>query len=86
MSGRQPNLAKLERVAQALGALREQLVSEIVLDVPALRQYLATQCSALLARPGFINALPGMVFPDESLAERVQLLAQRLQQIAKLAA
>lgn len=34
--------------------------------------------------PEFINALPGMVFPDESFADRVQLLVERLEQIAQL--
>ena len=96
LSGGRLLLRELDRLATAKadfafettlsGLTYASRISEIVLDVPALRQYLATQCSALLAMPGFMNALPGMVFPDESLAERVQLLAQRLQQIAKLTA
>lgn len=60
---------------------RPELVSEIAETAAELRQYLAAQCSTLLAMPGFMNALPGMVFPDESLAERVKLLALRLGQI-----
>lgn len=32
--------------------------------------------------PNFIDFLPGMIAPDESLAERVAVLAQRLQRIA----
>ncbi len=60
---------------------RPELVSEIAETASELRQYLAAQCSTLLAMPGFMNALPGMVFPDESLAERVKLLALRLEQI-----
>lgn len=63
---------------------RPELVAEIALAAPELRQYLAAQCRALLAMPGFMNALPGMVFPDESLAERVKLLALRLEQIGGL--
>lgn len=63
---------------------RPELVAEVALAAPELRQYLAAQCRALLAMPGFMNALPGMVFPDESLAERVKLLALRLEQIGGL--
>jgi predicted nucleotidyltransferase len=63
---------------------RPELVAEVALSAPELRQYLAAQCRVLLAMPGFMNALPGMVFPDESLAERVKLLALRLEQIGGL--
>lgn len=63
---------------------RLELVSEVGLAAPDLRKYLAEQCRALLAMPGFMDALPGMVFPDESLAERVKLLALRFEQIGKL--
>lgn len=63
---------------------RPELVAEVALAAPELRHYLAAQCRVLLAIPGFMNALPGMVFPDESLAERVKLLALRLQQIGGL--
>ncbi|MHB1092396.1 hypothetical protein [Thiobacillus sp.] len=62
---------------------RPELAAEVASAVPELRQYLAGQCRALLAIPGFMNALPGMVFPDESLAERVKLLALRFEQIGK---
>ena len=63
---------------------RPELISEITVATPELRQYLAAQCSKLLQTPGFANALPGMVFPDESLAGRAKLLAQRLGQISAL--
>lgn len=63
---------------------RPELVAEVASAAPELRQYLAAQCRALLAMPGFMNALPGMVFPDESLAERVKLLALRFEQIGGL--
>ena len=62
---------------------RPELVSEIAAAAPELQQYLAAQCRVLLAMPGFMNALPGLVFPDESLAERVKLLALRFEQIGK---
>lgn len=73
----------LEDIVNVLDG-RPELVSEIALAEPELRQYLAVQCRALLALPDFINALPGMVFPDESLAARVKLLVERLGQIAQL--
>lgn len=63
---------------------RLELVKEIASTEPELRQYLAAQCRALLAMPDFINALPGIMFPDESLAGRVRLLVERLGQIAQL--
>lgn len=73
----------LEDIVNVLDG-RLELVSEVAAAAPELRQYLAVQCQALLATPGFMNALPGMVFPDESLAGRVKLLAQRFEQIGEL--
>ena len=63
---------------------RLNLGTDVAAAAPQLRQYLAAQCRILLAMPGFMNALPGMVFPDESLAGRVKLLAQRIEQLSKL--
>lgn len=73
----------LEDIVNVLDG-RLELVSEVAAAAPELRQYLAAQCRTLLAMPGFANALPGMVFPDESVAGRVKLLALRFEQIAKL--
>lgn len=61
---------------------RPEVVEEISLSPIELQRYLADRCSALLAMPNFMDALQGMVFPDESLAERVQMLAERLKKIA----
>lgn len=66
----------LEDIVNVLDG-RPELVSEVASAVPELRQYLAMQCQALLA-------MPGMVFPDESLAGRVKMLALRFEQIGKL--
>lgn len=63
---------------------RPELISEIALSAIELQQYLADQCRALFAMPNFMDALPGMVFPDESLAERVKLLTLRFKQIEAL--
>ena len=63
---------------------RPEIFSEITSSTTELQQYLVAQCRMLLAMPGFMDALPGMVFPDESLAERVKLLALRFKQIGEL--
>lgn len=62
---------------------RPEVVEEIALSPIELQRYLADRCSALLAMPNFMDTLQGMVFPDESLAERVQMLAERLKKIAQ---
>ena len=63
---------------------RPGVVGEIALSPMELRCYLVDRCSALLAMPNFMDALQGMIFPDESLAGRVQILAERLGKIAQL--
>jgi len=63
---------------------RPELTREAAAAPAALRAYLGVRCRELLVTPNFMDFLPGMVFPDESLAERVLVLAQRLQQIAEL--
>jgi hypothetical protein len=73
----------LEDIVNVLDG-RPELVSEIASVEPELRQYLAARCRALLAMPDFVNALPGMLFPDESLAGRVKFLKERLGQIERL--
>lgn len=61
---------------------RPEIVGEVAASPDELKRYLADRCSALLALPNFMDALSGMVFPDESLAERVKMIALRLKQIA----
>lgn len=73
----------LEDIVNVLDG-RPELVSEVALAAPELRQLLAAQCRILLAMPSFSNALPGMVFPDESVDGRVKLLALRFEQIREL--
>lgn len=63
---------------------RPELPCEAMTAPAELRAYLGARCRGLLATPNFNDFLPGMVFPDESLPERVLVLAQRLQQIAEL--
>ena len=62
---------------------RPEIVEEIATSSMELQRYLADRCGALLATPNFMDAMQGMVFPDESLAERVQLLVERFRQVAQ---
>jgi len=63
---------------------RPELVDEIDNTPTELRRYLVARCDALLETPNFIDVLPGLIFPDESLAERVSALAGRIKQIAAI--
>jgi predicted nucleotidyltransferase len=64
---------------------RPELIEEARSAPDALRQYLAARCAALLAMPDFNDTVVGMIVPDESLAERVQTVLERLDLLAKLA-
>ncbi len=61
---------------------RPELPVDIAAAISELKIYLAEKCSALLAMPNFLNYLPGMLVHDESLADRVAMVAARLSQIA----
>lgn len=63
---------------------RPEIVEEVAASPDELKRYLVDRCSALLALPNFMDALSGMVFPDESLAERVKMIGLRLKQIAEI--
>lgn len=74
----------LEDIVNVLDG-RPEIVDEIAASSLELQCYLSDKCEALLATPRFMDAIHGMIFPDESHAERVQLLAERFRQIARLA-
>ena len=63
---------------------RPEIVDEVAASPDELKRYLADRCRALLALPNFMGALSGMVFPDESLTERVKTVGLRLKQIAEI--
>lgn len=63
---------------------RPELPQETALAKDELRNHLALRCRELLATPRFIDYLPGLVYPSESLAERVSIVSDRLRQIADL--
>jgi len=73
----------LEDIINVLGG-RPELAYEVTQASHELRRYLGARCRELLATPDFTDFLPGMIFPDESLSERVATLSQRLSQIAEL--
>jgi len=63
---------------------RPELTGEVRDATDELQAYLAEKCVALLALPDFTNYLPGLVAQDETLAQRVATVAERLQAIASL--
>lgn len=64
---------------------RPELVADVQAAREDLRRYLAQRCRDWLARPDFEDNLIGMIVPDESLAERMQTVLQRLNALANLA-
>lgn len=72
----------LEDIVNVLDG-RPEIFGEIAASPVELRRYLADKCDELLVMPKFTDALHGMIFPDESLAERVQLLLERLRLIVQ---
>ena len=63
---------------------RPELVSEVGLAAPELRQYLGCAMPGAFDHARFYECLARMVFPDESLAERVKMLGLRFEKIADL--
>ena len=61
---------------------RPELAGEAALADGELRGYLAQRCAGLLAAPGFMNFLPGMLLHDDTLDERVAVVAERLRVLA----
>ena len=62
---------------------RLTLREEIAVAPTELQTYLREQCAQLLAEPHFADYLPGLVAPGEDLPERAQIVAERLQAIAR---
>jgi hypothetical protein len=63
---------------------RPTLLEEIADASTDLQHYLREQCAQLLAEPHFADYLPGLIAPGEDLAERAQIVAERLQAIAHM--
>lgn len=60
---------------------RPEVVNEILMSEEGLRSYLCAKFQQLLDTPNFMSVLPGLIFPDESLTERMQLLLLRMKEI-----
>ena len=73
----------LEDIVNVLDG-RPEIVEEVAVSPDELKRYLVDRCHELLALPNFMDALSGMVFPDESLAERVKMTGLRFKHIAEI--
>lgn len=67
----------LEDIVNVLDG-RPGLIEEIRSAPAELRAYIKERFTELMATPNFLDVLPGLIFPDESLAERTQLVAGRI--------
>ncbi|MGO9086494.1 MAG: hypothetical protein ACLQBK_14800 [Candidatus Sulfotelmatobacter sp.] len=65
---------------------RPELVEEVSLSEPALRQYLSDEFRLLLSNPEFRDALPGHLLPDAANQQRLGLIVERIHQIIMLSA
>jgi predicted nucleotidyltransferase len=62
---------------------RPELLEEVENAPAELRAYLAGRFTELLMTPNFLDVLPGMMFPDESLADRTQVVTVRIRLLAQ---
>jgi len=60
---------------------RPELVEEVSLSEPELRQYLSDEFRLLLSNPEFREALPGHLLPDAASQQRIGIVLGRLQQM-----
>jgi hypothetical protein len=65
---------------------RPELVEEVSLSEPELRQYLNDEFRLLLSNPEFRDALPGHLLPDAASQQRLNLILERIRQIIILSA
>ena len=61
---------------------RIELADEIYESSPDLRNFIAGKFDLFLANRKFCDALPGYLYPDESVQSRLEMLIERLQKIA----
>lgn len=65
---------------------RVNFIPEVIAAEPRLRAYLVRCFQGLLAMPDFLGHLPGLVAHDVFHGQRVQVVAQRLSELGRLAA
>lgn len=63
---------------------RPTLVAEVGEETAELRAYIRAEVKRLLAASGFLDALPGYLFPDAVSQSRIAIVLQRLEEIASL--
>jgi hypothetical protein len=60
---------------------RAELVAEVRAEAVDLRAYVRAGIKALLATPGFLDALPGYLLPDAASQSRINIVLRRLQEL-----
>jgi hypothetical protein len=63
---------------------RSEIVEEIQQSPSDLRIYIAEKFEFLLANRRFLDALPGFLYPDELSQNRLEILLERLREIARI--
>jgi hypothetical protein len=63
---------------------RSTIVDEVSSCDEDLRTFLAEEVASLLAKPDFVEAIPGHLAPDEASQARAQIVLDRLRAIAAL--
>ena len=61
---------------------RASLAAEVRAEVADLQLYVRTEIGALLADAGFLDALPGYLFPDAASQARIGIVLERLKDLA----
>jgi hypothetical protein len=64
--------------------MRETLVSEVQAAGADLCEYVRREMARLLANPGFVDALPGFLFPDPASQLRLGVVLKRLRDLASI--
>jgi hypothetical protein len=63
---------------------RATLVKEVQAEAAELRAYVRAEIKRLLARPGFLDALPGYLLPDAASQSRISIVLRRLEERASV--
>jgi hypothetical protein len=63
---------------------RDELLRELTVAEPTVRAYIASSLRTFLASPDFIDALPGHLPGDAASQDRLPLLQERLERLARL--
>jgi predicted nucleotidyltransferase len=61
---------------------RAELVAEVRAEDADLQAYVRGEIKTLLAKPGFLDALPGYLLPDAASQARMDIVLRRLQELS----